>query len=96
MLREWQLHRIRRDVSKRDGLRSRELRRMRRALAALLHRQHVHGHGRHMLGRSMHTLRRRWRNVLQRQPMHRIEDDMPRPLPGMWDARRTMLCGQCL
>jgi hypothetical protein len=96
MLRERQLHRVWRDVSERDGLRSRELRRMRRALAALLHRQHVHGHGRHMLGRSLYALRRRRRSLLQRQPMHRIEDDLPRPLPGMRDARRTVLCGQFL
>ena len=69
---------------------------MRRAFAALLHRQHVHGRGHHMLRRSLYTLRRRRRSLLQRQPMHRIEDDLSRPLPGMRDARRTVLCGQCL
>jgi hypothetical protein len=96
MLCERQLHRVGRDVSERDGLRSRELRRMRRTLAALLHRQHVHGRGRHMLGRGLHALRRRRRSLLQWQPMHRFEDDLPRPLPGMRHTWRTMLCGQYL
>jgi hypothetical protein len=96
MLRERQLHRVGRGVSERDGLRSRELRRMRRALSAMLRRQHVHGRGRRMLGRSLHPMRRRRGNLLQRQPMHRIEDDLPRPLPGLWDAWRTLLRGQCL
>jgi hypothetical protein len=69
---------------------------MRRARAALLHRQYVHGLGGHMRGRSVYTLRRRRRNLLQRQPMHRIEDGLPRPLPGMRDAGRTVLRGQRL
>jgi hypothetical protein len=56
----------------------------------------MHGHGRHLFGRSLYALRRRRRNLLQRQPMHRIEDDLPRSLPGMRDARCTVLCGQCL
>jgi len=96
MLRERQLYRRRRDVPERDELRSRELRWMRRALAAMLHGQHMHGRRDHLLGRSLRALRRRRRTLLQRQPMHRIEDDLPRCLSGMRDSRRALLRGQYL
>jgi hypothetical protein len=90
LLREWQLHRRGRDVPERDELRSRELRRMRRALAALLHGQHLHRRGRDLLGRRLYAMWRRGGTVL-RKPMHRGENGLPRRLSGLRNARWTML-----
>jgi hypothetical protein len=56
----------------------------------------MHGRRDHLLGRSLRALRRRRRTLLQRQPMHRIEDDLPRRLSGMRDSRRALLRGQYL
>ena len=68
---------------------------MRRALAALLHEQYVYGAWHDVFGRSLRALRRRRRTLL-RQPMHRIENDLPRRLPSLRDAGGAMLCGEQL